>query len=191
MIYSIFDKFLIPKEIEKLKQLVGLELGFKVAEVGAGNGEFAKALCAIVGSEGLVYASEFEEAKIKDLKTLAVKNNLVNLQVVESQNNSANLPEGYFNLILMRKVYHHFTDPQAMVKSFYNALLPGGKLIIIDFAPKWYLRLSTPKGIPKNRGGHGIKQELVISEVTSAGFKLKSQVDNWAKNGIYLLMFEK
>ncbi len=191
MIYSIFDKFVIHREVEKLKWLVGLGLGFKVAEVGAGNGGFAKVLCGIVGREGLVYASEFEEAKIRDLKTLAAKNNLVNLQVVESQNNSANLPEGYFNLILMRKVYHHFTEPEAMVKSFYKALLPGGKLVIIDFAPKWFLWLSTPKNIPKNRGGHGIKKELVINEVTRVGFKFKNQIDNWARNGIYLLMFEK
>ncbi len=189
MVYSIFDKFIIKQEANKLASLVGLKSGWKVAEVGAGSGELSKILALLVGEQGAVYASEFEESKILKLEKLA--KNLHNLKIVHSKPSSANLPEQDLNLIVMRKVYHHFTNPVAMNESFYNALLPGGKLVIIDFAPKWYLWLSTPKGIPLNRGGHGIKKELVIEEVCNYGFKLEKVINKWSGQGVYLLFFKK
>jgi len=63
------------------------------------------------------------------------------------------LPAGCCDAILLRGVYHHLTEPTAALVSLRRALRPGGRLLVIDFAPVWWLAPWTPKGIPKDRGG--------------------------------------
>ena len=61
----------------------------------------------------------------------------------------------------------------------------------MDFEPKWYLKLSTPKGIPASYGGHGIYKNVLISEVQQAGFKLKQLDDNFIAAECIALFLKK
>jgi predicted methyltransferase len=66
-----------------------------------------------------------------------------------------------------------------MAKSLFETIKPGGKLVIVDFPPTRWLALWKPKGVPEDRGGHGIEPETVIKELEAAGFKLTDQLDAW------------
>ena len=61
-----------------------------------------------------------------------------------------------------RGAYHHLTDPKDIDASLYRALKPSGELAILDFRATWLLAPWTPRGIPANRGGHGVSLALVV-----------------------------
>jgi SAM-dependent methyltransferase len=90
----------------------------------------------------------------------------------------------------MRGVYHHLTDPAAMDASLLRALRPGGTLAVIDFAPRLLLAPWTPKGIPSDRGGHGIRHELTTAELEQAGFDAVRTFESWP-GGCYCVLFQK
>jgi len=48
---------------------------------------------------------------------------------------------------------------------------------------------TVPEGVPKNRGGHGIPQKILISELTAAGFKLDSVHNDWPSRDAYHQMY--
>jgi SAM-dependent methyltransferase len=98
--------------------------------------------------------------------------------VVEAGISETGLPEKCCDAIFMRAVYHHLTDPAAIDASLWRALRHGGLLAVIDFPPTLWLWPWTPKGIPENRGGHGIA-ELVVKELTAQGFELVRVNNDW------------
>lgn len=179
------------KEVLKLLPLLNLHPGGSVAEVGAGQGQAAEFLALAVGPAGKVVATDFEPDKIIQLQERMRLKNLNQVQIIQAGDITSNLPAGAFDAILMRKVYHHFTHPFEMNTSFYAALKPGGRLAVIDFPPKWFLSFSVPEGIPGNRGGHGIKKELVVEEVLQAGFIKIKVIEKWMPFGMYCAVFEK
>ena len=45
------------------------------------------------------------------------------------------LPEACADLVVVHQVLHYLTDPAAAVREAARIVAPGGKLIIVDFAP--------------------------------------------------------
>lgn len=191
MIFSSFDFWFQNKEAKKLASLLKIMSGFKIAEIGAGKGLLSFYLAGIVGQNGLVFSTEFDESKLNKLRKKIKKQNITNLQISQAGIDNPNLPDVLFDVIIMSKVYHHFTNSAAQNKGFYAHLKPKGHLVIVDFEPKWYLKLSTPKGIPSSYGGHGIYKNVLINEVKQTGFKLKQLNDNFSSGGMYCAIFNK
>jgi predicted methyltransferase len=78
-----------------------------------------------------------------------------------------------------------------MDASLLRSLKPGGLLAVIDFPPRKWLSDSDPvKGVPANRGGHGIPERVLIEELSSAGFKVNTVVDDWPEDS-YCVVFQK
>jgi SAM-dependent methyltransferase len=100
--------------------------------------------------------------------------------IVDASAIETGLPEGRCDALLLRGVYHHLTEPAAVLVSLRRALRPGGRLLVIDFAPVWWLAAWTPKGIPKDRGSHGIRPKIVIREAEAAGFEVERPVGKWS-----------
>jgi hypothetical protein len=44
--------------------------------------------------------------------------------------------------------------------------------------------------VPANRGGHGVRAETVIDELTGAGFSHARTIRDWSGN-MYLVLFRK
>jgi hypothetical protein len=59
---------------------------------------------------------------------------------------------------------------------------------VIDFPPSRNSEL--PKGVPKNRGGHGIPEKLMVEELTSAGLRVEKVIDDWSGRD-YCVIFVK
>jgi predicted methyltransferase len=105
-----------------------------------------------------------------------LRQGLENVVVVKGAVLTTNLPDGCCDAIFIRDVYHHFSDPSSMNRSLHAALKPGGRLAIIDFVPDTGSKL--PSGVPTDRGGHGIRPQQVIEEVTAAGFSRALTIDD-------------
>ena len=119
----------------RLVEVLRIEPGNAVADIGAGSGGLAERMAQAVGREGRMYATEVNPQRLDDLRTLA-RGSDPNIVVVEGAPAQANLPDGCCDAIYMRHVYHHFGEPASMNASLYRALKPGGKLAVIDFRPK-------------------------------------------------------
>jgi ubiquinone/menaquinone biosynthesis C-methylase UbiE len=169
-------------EIEKLAPLLDLKAGSTVAEIGAGNGGVAVAAGEEVGPGGHVYATEIDAKRLNQIRAAASKAGLANVTVVESKSDDTRLPANCCDAIYMIGVCHHFTEPLKTDASIFRALRPGGRLVVVDFRPSLLLKPWTPKGVPANRGGHGIPENILEDELTRSAFQVTKVYDHWGNS---------
>lgn len=172
-------------EVERLVEVLDIEPGEVVADVGAGNGSFSLALAEHVGATGRVYATEVDRNDLKRIRDRVSRAGVNNVLVIEGSQEDTGLPPACCDAILLRRVYHHFQEPAAMRSSLRQALGGDGLLLIVDFDPR--RRWGRPEGVPASRGGHGIDDRMVISEMEEDGFELVRELD-WRGND-YALLF--
>jgi ubiquinone/menaquinone biosynthesis C-methylase UbiE len=175
-------------EIKRLAAVMEWKPGTVVADIGAGDGRYTFAAVPHVGASGKVYATEIDAEKLAKLRSEIKKRNLQNVAAQESKEADTNLPSACCDAIFLRRVYHHLTKPAEFDASIVRSLKPGGRLAIIDFAPR--PGLDPVEGVPSNRGGHGIPQKIVIEELTAAGLQLEKVVNDWP-DGSYCVLFVK
>ena len=64
---------------------------------------------------------------------------------------------------------------------------------MIDEDP--YKGTSIPEGVLKNRGGHGVPQKILISELVAAGLEVENAYNDWpsrdAFHQIYCVVFRR
>lgn len=176
------------KEITRLAELMQWRAGTVVADVGAGDGTYSFEAAEEVGPSGRVYATEVDRGKLKNLREEVAKRKLYNIIIVEGAADDTNLPSSCCDAIFLRHVYHHLTQPQGFDGNLVRSLKPGAYLAIIDFPPS---PNSEPvDGVPKNRGGHGIPEKVMVDELTSTGLQVEKIIDDWSKHD-YCVIFVK
>lgn len=178
-------------EIQRLSRVMNWKAGQVVADVGAGEGEIGFAAAAAVGESGKVYLTELDEQKLTALQKTTKGRKLKNVVVLAAAEKETRLPDSCCDAIILRRVYHHLTAPVEMDASLLRSLRSGGLLAVIEFPPRKSLTASDPvKGVPANRGGHGIPKKILVEELTAAGFKLEKSFDDWPDDG-YCVLFRK
>jgi ubiquinone/menaquinone biosynthesis C-methylase UbiE len=175
-------------EAERFIETLGIEPGMTVADVGAGDGWLAVEVAHRVGPGGHVFATEIDPQGLAEIRAAAARERLDYLTVVTAGERETGLPPACCEVVYLRYVYHHLTHPAAVNESLFNAIVPGGRLAIIDFAPRGLLRLVAAHG--DREGGHGVHRQDVVREVTAAGFRLEQREDHWGQIG-YLLVFRR
>lgn len=176
----------VASEADRLAERLAVRPGSHVADVGAGDGAFTVELGRRVGADGRVFATEIDEARLRDITRAAERAGLANVTVVRATDRDPGLPAGCCDALLLRRVYHHLEHPEPALAGYHGALRPGGRLAIVDFPPRGHGGASD---VPE-RGGHGIAADLVVSELVAAGFVLRERVDDWGGRD-YFLLFEK
>jgi SAM-dependent methyltransferase len=178
-------------EIQRLARVMNWKAGQMIADVGAGEGEIGFAAAIAVGETGKVYLTELDKEKIAALEKDASRRNLKNVAILAAAEKETKLPDNCCDAIVLRRVYHHFTAPAEMDASLLRSLRRGGLLAVIDFPPRKSLTASDPvKGVPSNRGGHGIPKKILVEELLAAGFTLDKTFDDWPEDS-YCVLFRK
>ena len=179
-------------EVPQLVELLALKPGMTVADVGAGFGAWTMRLARELGPTGRVYATDVGAAQIAALRDVTQRERLSNVTVIEGAVSSSNLPALCCDAILIRDAYHHFTEPEALIRSFAASLKPGGRLAVIDFPPR--PNTEVPSGVPANRGGHGVPPEVVQREVGAVLTHVRT-IPAWSPTSqpasLFLLLFRK
>jgi predicted methyltransferase len=179
-------------EVPRLVQVLELEPGMTVADVGAGFGAWTMAFSRWLGPSGRVYASDIGAAQLTALRDSVKRERLNNVTVVEAGVNTTNLPPLCCDAILVRDAYHHFTSPDDIVKGLAASLKPGGRLAVIDFPPR--PNSDVPAGVRANRRGHGVPPEIVQQEVGAVLTHVRT-VPDWSPESqpasLFLLLFRK
>lgn len=176
------------QEITRLAEVMHWRAGTIVADVGAGDGTYSFEAAEKVGPSGRVYATEIDQEKLKILRSEAAKRKLNNVIVVDSTADDTKLPSSCCDAIFLRHVYHHLTQPQDFDRNIVRSLKPGARLAVIDFPPSPKSELV--EGVPKNRGGHGIPEEVMVEELTSRGLQVEKVIDDWSERD-YCVIFMK
>lgn len=171
-------------EMPRLRQVLTLKTGTVVADVGAGKGELTFALAGEVGPNGHVFSTDIDPERLRGLREAVFAAKLDNVTVVEAFVSATGLPPSCCDAIVLRRVYHHVTDPSGINASLLRSLRPGGVLAVIDFPPPFFF----------SRGSFGVPAKTVVDEVTSRGFELLRHIDDWPGRGplqSYCVVFRK
>jgi ubiquinone/menaquinone biosynthesis C-methylase UbiE len=141
--------------------------GASVGEIGAGSGALTVAMAREVGPGGRVFSNELNPRQRQAIEQAVAAANLTNVAVVEGRPAETNMAAGCCDALFMRDVFHHVEDRAAMSRSLLATLAPGGRLGVLDFAP---------------RNGHGMASDDVRATLERAGFtqvRLESSGARW------------
>lgn len=149
----------------EMLEFSGVKTGDKVGELLPGQGYFTRILSATVGPQGKVYAG-VPAADLEKAKAMAKGN----VEVVAMTPTSLGFPEPV-DVIFTAQNYHDFhlkrlnLDVAAVNKRLYDAIKPGGILLIIDHAAVPGAPIEVADSL------HRIDPAVVRKEVEAAGFK--------------------
>jgi len=163
-------------EAARIASLLDARPGATLADVGAGDGRWTLGLAAAVGSEGRVYATEVSDDLLESIRRRVEEAGVSNVRVVGGDQRTSGLPADCCDGILLRLVYHHFVDPEAMRADLLRALRAGGRILVVETRPQdGWRRL---EGVPE-RGGHGIEPEDLVAEMARSGLQVRDRLDRW------------
>lgn len=171
---------------ELLAALVGAPAGAVVADVGAGSGFMVELFARDVGPTGKVYAVDINATMLELVERRAREDGVANIATVLAEENDSRLPPNSVDIAFICDTYHHFAFPEATMRSIWEALRPGGQLVVVDFhripgrSPEWVFE--------HVRAG----EEEFTREISSFGFALANRHDlpqYFAQN--YILRFRK
>ncbi|MBC7453126.1 MAG: class I SAM-dependent methyltransferase [Massilia sp.] len=148
--------------------------GMLVLDMATGGGATAALLALAVGPSGTVWAQSYKPSLTLN-ERLAAKP-MPNLRpVVTPFDNPVAPGTPALDLITINLNYHDIvntpTDRAAMNRRLFDALKPGGALVVIDNAAAKGSALTATKTL------HRIEEAAVVAEVTSAGFVLDARSD--------------
>ncbi|HJZ81452.1 MAG TPA: methyltransferase domain-containing protein [Pyrinomonadaceae bacterium] len=113
----------------------GISPGMKCLEIGCGSGDISIELARRVGPHGHVLGVDIDDTKIELARQEAADLNVNNVEFRLLDIRTSKLTVGY-DLVYVRFVLTHLSDPASVVQSIHELLKPGGPVIIedIDFS---------------------------------------------------------
>lgn len=150
-------------QINRVMDILGINPGKAVADIGAGSGWFTVRASKRVAGNGLVYAVDINPQATRYIAERAKKEHLQNIKAIQSQTDDPLLPANSVDSVLMLKTYHEIARPVTLLGNLRAALRPGAKVGIID----------------RNGNGenHGLAKDIVIREAKEAGYSLLNDYD--------------
>jgi ubiquinone/menaquinone biosynthesis C-methylase UbiE len=120
-------------------ELLDLQPGMKVGDVGAGVGFWSFLIAGKIGPEGKVYATDIQSGMIERLRKRIKDNGIGNVEPILSSESATGLPANTLDLVILVDVYHEFSKPQEMLRDIARALKPNGRLALLEYRKedKW------------------------------------------------------
>src|SRR5467141_16538 len=164
----------------ELLAFLGVQPGWRIADLGAGGGYTTELLKRAVGSEGIVYGQNskklLEMFLEKPWGTRLAKPVMKGVVRLDRDFDDP-FPDGLrpLDAVTMVLFYHDTVwlgvNRAAMNKAVFAALKPGGVFVIVDHSAR------PGDGIDVADTFHRIEENVVKSEVQAAGFVLDGQAD--------------
>jgi predicted methyltransferase len=165
----------------KLLAFIGARPGMKVLDMGTGAGYSTELMARAVGAGGHVYGQDSSDAGERTrerfdarLKTPAMRNVT---RLLRDFDDPVPAEVRDLDLITFLFFYHDTTymkvDRAVMDKRLFDALKPGGVLIIADHAAR------PGDGTSVGNTLHRIEENVVRREVEAAGFRFVAEGNFW------------
>lgn len=130
-------------DVDWLIEVLDIEPGSIVADIGAGDGNQTMAIAQHIGSKGTIYSTELGTQSIDKLKKEVGNAEANNVIVLKGHPRRTNLPDQCCDAIYLRRVYHHITNPETFTASLFQSLKPGDDWLLL------ILNLEETKQIPR------------------------------------------
>ena len=153
----------------QLLKNLAVQPGTAIADIGAGSGYHSTLLSKMVGN-GKVYAVDVEPEMIAYLKDRIKHEGHKNIIPVLSAEQKVSLPANSIDVMLLVDVYHEFSFPYEMTLSMFEALKPGGKLVLVEF------RAEDPNVPIKTI--HKMGEQQAVKEFKAIGFLFEKNIAN-------------
>jgi len=114
-------------------QLLQIQKGSAVADIGAGSGYMTVRLASAVGPSGRVFANDVQPEMLEMLRRKLTAQQITNVTLVQGAIDDPRLPASSVDLELMVDVYHELSRPQAMLQKLRQSLKPGGRLVLLEY----------------------------------------------------------
>lgn len=171
------------REPVKLLAFTGVRPGWKVLDMAAGAGYSTEIMARGAAPNGTVYAQNPPDllARAKDGFTARMQHPAMKSVIAVARPFDDPLPANVTDLDLITFFfgYHDTTympvDRAKMDKAMFNALKPGGYLVVADYAA------APGAGTTVGKTFHRIEESALKSELQAAGFKLVDE-GNFLRN---------
>jgi SAM-dependent methyltransferase len=171
----------LEEDPDRAIDVLKIEKGATVADVGAGSGYMTVKLAKKVGPQGKVYANDIQQGMLDLLNKRLVKGKITNVSAVLGTQDDPRLPADALDLVLMVDVYHELWQPQVMLRHIRDSLKPSGRLVLLEY------RKEDPS-IPI-RPEHKMSVADAKLEVEAEGFKLTKTNEDLPRQ--HILVFTK
>jgi predicted methyltransferase len=171
----------LEEDPDRAIDVLRIERGATVADVGAGSGYMTVKLSKKVGPQGKVYANDIQQGMLDLLNKRLAKSKITNVTTVLGTQDDPRLPPEALDLVIMVDVYHELSQPQVMLGRIRASLKPGGRLVLLEY------RKEDPD-VPI-RPEHKMSVADAKLEVEAEGFKLTKTNEDLPRQ--HILIFTK
>ena len=116
-----------------LIQMLALQPGMDVADIGAGSGYFTRRMAPPIKPDGVVFATDIQPEMLEYLGTSLLLEGIENVTPILGRVDNTGLAEDSVDLILLVDVYHEFDHPWEMARSMHRALRPDGRVALVEY----------------------------------------------------------
>lgn len=150
---------------EAVLEALSLSSGARIADIGAGTGLYTLLFADAVGNAGHVFAVDIEPLFLNLINQRTADAGFDNVSAVLGRENDITLPPNSIDIAFIADTYHYFSDREAIMKTIYDALKPGGSLIMVEY--------DVIPGQPRPEGKDHVRfgKAAVIAEVEYVGLK--------------------
>jgi ubiquinone/menaquinone biosynthesis C-methylase UbiE len=121
-------------KIARLLTAAEIQPGMHVLEPGCGTGRLTEILAEAVGPRGLVLALDISAAMVQACRDRIGERTTV--RVVQAAIEDYAFKPDSFDVAVCHQVVPHFDDPRAALATITQGLKPGGRLVVVHFAPE-------------------------------------------------------
>ena len=154
--------------INKVMDILAIQPGKDVADIGAGSGWFTVRAAKRVTTSGKVYAVDINPEAIEYIENRTQKDQLHNVKTILGKADNPELPPVSIDSVLLLKTYHEVADPVELLQNLRGSLKPGARVGIIDR--------------DGNGEDHGVNKKIVLREADQAGYRLLEEHDDLVKS---------
>jgi SAM-dependent methyltransferase len=148
------------------------EDGMQIGEIGAGSG-IISLLLGVIYNDLTIYVNEVENDKVDYIKQLINTSDLLHASnkiiPVKGKYSSTALEGKELDVLLLRDVFHHFSEMETMLNSMKASLKNKGQVILIEVLPE----LDTDGNCCKD----AMPRSELVSVMSKNGFTLIDQRD--------------
>lgn len=145
---------------DHLVELLEIEPGMTVADIGAGTGYLLPPLVAAVGTEGRVLALDIEASLVDHMNSRIAEHRWSSAEASVIATDDPGIEPESVDRVVILNTWHHISDRETYVARIASGLAPAGALYIVDFT------LETERGPGVD---HRLAPETVVAELEAGG----------------------
>jgi len=154
---------------EELLNLLGIDEGDVVADIGAGGGFFSLRVAARVGPTGRVLAVDVQPEMVDGLEMMIEKFGHDNIVPILGRVDDPKLPADSVDHVLMVIAFHEFSHPVEMLGHIRRAMKPDAQMLVVEYKAE----------NPDSRVAplHEMTETEIMQALSALGFRRDAVID--------------